>query len=131
MGLAQAYAFGGRRYITRDVLENLSSEDFRFYANDSLVELRGEERYQEKFVLQGLPVGGNDATDWEDIKPMALLPGEDPNPLVEDEDDYYPPVVDSDNDPAATQAEEDRENRRLFPGDFDLDDDSRLQDESR
>lgn len=76
VGMIEGYATGYPRHFTRQQLEAIDAEAIGFYVDDFLMLSRGEERHQEKFVLQG----GLNRTDWVDIKPITPLPGEGPEP---------------------------------------------------
>jgi hypothetical protein len=74
--MIERYATGTVRYFSREQLEALTAEELGFYVDDFLMQLRGDSRHNEEFVLQG----GLNHNDWVDIKSIKPLPGEGPEP---------------------------------------------------
>ncbi len=72
VGMIEGYPEINKSFFSREELEGL---DVTLYEDDFLMELRGEDRHKEQFVLQGLANG-----EWITIKGIPLLPGAGPEP---------------------------------------------------
>lgn len=84
VGMKVVFATAGNPGFTREHLEAVDAETLSFYMDSYLMVRRGEERYGEEFVLQATTVERPSESNWDTIKRLTPLPGEDPHEFDDD-----------------------------------------------